>query len=119
MIPVPMMRSLFSRYIASPFYLINFFFVAPTSAPENPQVVEHAAPLAAEVGQEFLDALAKKGRKDKGPAEDAGTNATSRVRKAPAPEAGTGQAPPAKRQKKTGSGPGGRKRRHEIPVASG
>jgi hypothetical protein len=119
MIPVPMMRSLFSRYIASPFYLIKFFFVAPTSAPENPQVVEHAAPLAAEVGQEFLDALAKKGRKDKGPAEDAGTNATTRVRKAPAPEAGTGQAPPAKRQKKTGSGPGGRKRRHEIPVASG
>jgi hypothetical protein len=114
-----MMRSLFSRYIVHLFYLINFFFVAPPSATENPQVVEHATPLAAEVGQEFLDALASKRRKDKGPAEGTGTSATSRVRKAPASEGGTGQAPPAKCPKKAGCGPGGKKRRHEIPVASG
>ncbi|KAK1631594.1 hypothetical protein QYE76_005909 [Lolium multiflorum] len=88
---------------------------APPSANENPQVVEHATPLAAKVGQEFLDALASKGRKDKSPAEGAGTSATSRVRKAPATEAGFSEAPPAKRPKKAGYGPNGRKRRHEMP----
>ena len=76
-------------------------------------------PLAAEVGQEFLDALASKGRKDKGPVEGAGTSVTSRVRQAPASEAGSGEALPAKRYKKAGYGPGGRKRRHEMPVATG
>ena len=114
-----MMRSLFSRYIVHLLSLINFSFVAPPSANENPQVVEHATPLAAEVGQEFLDALASKGRKDKGLAEGAGTSVTSRVRKAPASEAGSGQAPPAKRPKKAGCGPSGWKRRHEMPVATG
>nr|XP_051211524.1 uncharacterized protein LOC127329017 [Lolium perenne] len=68
------------------------------------EVVEHVAPLAAEVGQEFLDNLASRGRKNK----------------APAPEAGPSEAPPAKRHKKKGSaGPYGRKRRHEMPVATG
>ncbi|KAK1607903.1 hypothetical protein QYE76_031576 [Lolium multiflorum] len=44
------------------------------------EVLEHVAPLAAEVGQEFLDTLAQrdqapKGRKNKAPAEDAGPSA--------------------------------------------
>ena len=81
--------------------------------------MEHATPLVAEVGQEFLDALASRGRKDKGPAEGAGTSEASRVRKVPASEADSGKAPPAKRLKKAGCGPGGRKRRHEMPVATG
>jgi hypothetical protein len=114
-----MMRSSFSRYIVHLLYLINFSSVVPPSADENPQVQEHVAPLAAEVGQEFLDALASRGRKSTAPADGAGTSGASRVRKAPASEAGSDKAPPAKRYKKAGCGPTGRKRRREIPVASG
>jgi hypothetical protein len=72
------------------------------------------APLAAEVGQEFLDNLASKGRKNKAPADGAGTSGASRVRKAPASDAASNKAPPAKHIKKAGV-----KRCREIPVASG
>ncbi|KAK1620888.1 hypothetical protein QYE76_026405 [Lolium multiflorum] len=73
----------------------------------NPEVVEHAAPLQAEVGPEFLDNLASWGRK----------------KKAPASEAGTSDAPPAKRSRKEVVG--GKQvttkhyRKREMPVASG
>ncbi|KAK1625829.1 hypothetical protein QYE76_000144 [Lolium multiflorum] len=73
----------------------------------NPEVVEHAVPVSAEVGQEFLDNLASRGRK----------------KKAPAPEAGTSDAPPAKRSRKEVVG--GKQvtakhyRKREMPVASG
>nr|XP_051211546.1 formin-like protein 8 [Lolium perenne] len=74
------------------------------SAGANPQVVDHAAHLAAEVGQEFLDNLASRGRKNK----------------APAPEAGPSGAPPAKHlKKKSGDNPYGRKHRHEMSVTAG
>jgi hypothetical protein len=72
------------------------------------------APLAAEVGQEFPDNLASKGRKNKAPAEGTGTSGASRVHKAPASDSASDKAPPAKRPKKAGV-----KRRREIPVASG
>jgi hypothetical protein len=73
------------------------YYVDLPSASANPPVLEHVAPLSAEVGQEFLDNLASRGRKDK----------------APTPEAGPSEAPPAKRKKKGSAGPyGGRKRRH-------
>jgi hypothetical protein len=65
--------------------------------------VERAVPLAAEVGQEFLDNLSSRGRKNK----------------APAPEAGSSEVPAAKRLKKKSDRPYGRKRRHEMPVAAG
>ncbi|KAK1649224.1 hypothetical protein QYE76_067029 [Lolium multiflorum] len=81
---------------------------ASHSAALNPQVLEHVAPLAAQVGPEFEQALAQ----DQVP--------RSRKNKAPAEDVGTSEAPPAKRHKKKGStGPSGRKRRHEMPVATG
>ncbi|KAK1644138.1 hypothetical protein QYE76_061943 [Lolium multiflorum] len=75
------------------------------SASANPQVVEHAAPLQAEVGREFLDNLASQGRKHK----------------APASEAGPSEAPPAKRSKKGDAGKKGtiQHYRSRMPVASG
>nr|XP_051196652.1 uncharacterized protein LOC127309985 [Lolium perenne] len=77
------------------------------SASANPQVVEHAVPIQAEVGQEFLEKLASQGRKNK----------------APAPDAGSSQAPPAKRarQEVVGGKTVSKKhyRRREMPVASG
>ncbi|KAK1606611.1 hypothetical protein QYE76_030284 [Lolium multiflorum] len=51
------------------------------SASTNPQVHEHAAPLRAEAGQEFLEKLVAQGQKNKAPASDAGSS----------------QAPPSKR----------------------
>nr|XP_051211442.1 actin cytoskeleton-regulatory complex protein pan-1-like [Lolium perenne] len=81
---------------------------APPSADENPQVHEHVAPLAAKVGQEFLDALAQ------------GQAPRPRKNKAPALDAGTSEVPPTKRHKKKGSsGPPGRKRGHEMPGSPG
>jgi hypothetical protein len=104
MIPVLKTRSLSSRYIVQLFFLINCFFVDLRSAGANPQVVEHVAPLAAEVGQEFLDNLASRGQKNKAPASDVGTS----------------EDPPAKRhKKKSGDKPYGSERRHEMPVAAG
>ncbi|KAK1614286.1 hypothetical protein QYE76_019803 [Lolium multiflorum] len=77
---------------------------ASHSATPNPQVLEHVAPLAAQVGSEFEQALAQgQAPKNKAPAEDAGPSG----------------APPAKRQKKGSLGPHGRKRRHEMPTAAG
>ncbi|KAK1632697.1 hypothetical protein QYE76_007012 [Lolium multiflorum] len=64
---------------------------------QDRQVLEHVTPLDAEVG----DPLA------------------SRVRKTPASDTGSSDAPAPKRQKKPGSGPPGRKRKHEIPVSFG
>jgi hypothetical protein len=86
-------------------YLIHCFSVDLRSASANPQVVERAVPLQAEVGQEFLDNLASRGQKNK----------------APAPEAGSSEAPPAKRFKKGDGGkPYTRKRyRSQMPVATG
>jgi hypothetical protein len=66
--------------------------------------VERAVPLQAEVGQEFLDNLASRGRKNK----------------APAPEAGSSEAPPAKRSKRDDGGkPYNRKRWYKMSVATG
>jgi hypothetical protein len=59
--------------------------------------------LSAEVGQEFLDNLASRGRKNK----------------APAPEDGPSEVPPTKRPKKDGDKPYSRKRRYKMPVATG
>jgi hypothetical protein len=86
-------------------FLLEGFFVDPASADANPQVVERAAPLQAEVGQEFLDNLTSRGRKNK----------------ASAPEASPSEAPPAKRSKKGGGGkPYSTKRyRSQMPIASG
>ncbi|KAK1620861.1 hypothetical protein QYE76_026378 [Lolium multiflorum] len=85
----------------------NFRRIRPRPGNPNPEVVEHAAPLQAEVGPEFLDNLASWGRK----------------KKAPASEAGTSDAPPAKRSRKEVVG--GKQvttkhyRKREMPVASG
>jgi hypothetical protein len=67
--------------------------------------VEHAAPLQAEVGREFLDNLASQGCKHK----------------APASEAGPSEDPPAKRSKKGDAGKKGTVKRYrsQMPVASG
>nr|XP_051212020.1 actin cytoskeleton-regulatory complex protein pan1-like [Lolium perenne] len=77
------------------------------SASANPPVVEHATPLEAMVGQEFLEKLDTRGQK----------------KKAPAPEAGTCDAPPAKRSRKevvTGKQVTTKRyRKREMPVASG
>nr|XP_051221449.1 uncharacterized protein LOC127339669 [Lolium perenne] len=76
------------------------------SASANPQVVERATPLQAEVGDEFLEKLASRGQKNK----------------APAPEAGSSGAPTAKRSRME---VGGKKvvakhyRKREMPIASG
>ena len=67
------------------------------SADQDRQVLEHATPLAAEVGDP--------------PA--------SRVRKASAPEAGSSGAPASKRQKVASSGPPRKKKRNAIPTSSG
>nr|XP_051190397.1 uncharacterized protein LOC127303733 [Lolium perenne] len=69
-------------------------------------VVEHAAPLQAEVGQEFLERLTSQGKKNK----------------APVPEAGSSVAPPAKRARQEIGGKvvtTKRYRKREMPVASG
>ena len=66
------------------------------SADQDHQVLEHANPLAAEVGDP--------------PA--------SRVRKASAPEAGSSGAPASKRQKVASSGPPRKKKRNAIPTSS-
>ncbi|KAK1601201.1 hypothetical protein QYE76_018200 [Lolium multiflorum] len=77
------------------------------SASANPQVVERAVPIQAEVGHEFLEKLTLQGRK----------------KKAPTPEAGSSEAPPAKRSRQEVIG--GRKvstkhyRKREMPVATG
>nr|XP_051221736.1 uncharacterized protein LOC127339991 [Lolium perenne] len=77
------------------------------SASANPQVLEHATPLEAEVGSEFLEKLASRGQKNK----------------APAPETGSSRAPPAKRSRKEVVG--GKEvttkhyRKQQMPVASG
>ena len=83
----------------------QLFLVGPRPAGTNPEVVEHAAPLQAEVGQEFLDNLASRGRKNKTPAS----------------EAGPSEDPPAKRSKKDGGGKPYTKKRYrsQIPVATG
>nr|XP_051222286.1 actin cytoskeleton-regulatory complex protein PAN1-like [Lolium perenne] len=77
------------------------------SASGNPPIVEHATPLEAMVGQEFLDKLATRGQK----------------KKAPAPEAGTSDAPPPKRSRtETVAGKvvtSKRYRKREMPVSSG
>ena len=69
--------------------------------------MEHATPLGAEVGQEFLEKLSSRGQKNK----------------APAPEAGSSDAPPAKRSRKEVIGgkqvTTKRYRKREMPVASG
>ena len=81
-----------------PAFLIPYFsFVRPVPADQSPQVLEHATPPAAEVGDP--------------PA--------SRVRKASAPEAGSSGAPASKRQKITSSGPPRKKKRNAIPTSSG
>ncbi|KAK1607976.1 hypothetical protein QYE76_031649 [Lolium multiflorum] len=76
--------------------------VAPPSAGETPQVVEHATALRGGAGQ---DNLASRSRKNK----------------APAPEAGSSEVPPAKSAKKDDGGKlFSRKRyRSAMPVASG
>jgi hypothetical protein len=104
MIPVETARSL---------HLMNFvrrfpyklFLVDLRPAGTNPEVVEHAIPVSAVVGQEFLDNLACRGRKNK----------------APASEAGPSEDPPAKRSKKGDGGkPYTTKRyRRQMSVASG
>ncbi|KAK1613042.1 hypothetical protein QYE76_036715 [Lolium multiflorum] len=77
------------------------------SASADPPIVEHATPLEAMVGQEFLDKLATRGQK----------------KKAPAPEAGTSEAPPPKRSRtETVAGKvvtSKRYRKREMPVSSG
>ncbi|KAK1686252.1 hypothetical protein QYE76_047100 [Lolium multiflorum] len=73
-------------------------------AATNPDVVEHATPVSAEVGQEFLDNLASRGRKNKTPVS----------------EAGPSEDPPAKRSKKDDSvKPYTKKRRYKMPVGTG
>jgi hypothetical protein len=86
-------------------FLIYCFSVDLPSGSANPQVVEHAAPLQSEVGQEFLDNLTSRGHKNK----------------APAAEAGTSEDPPAKRSKKGDAGKKGTVKRYrsQMPVASG
>ncbi|KAK1609240.1 hypothetical protein QYE76_032913 [Lolium multiflorum] len=77
------------------------------SAGTNPQVLDHATPLQAEVGHEFLEKLTSQGKK----------------KKAPASEAGPSEAPPAKRprQEVVGGKTVSKKnyRRREMPVSSG
>ncbi|XP_071682655.1 uncharacterized protein [Lolium perenne] len=77
------------------------------SASAKPPIVEHATPLEAMVGQEFLDKLATRGQK----------------KKAPAPEAGTSDAPPSKRSRKEivagKEVTSKRYRKREMPVSSG
>ncbi|KAM0924986.1 hypothetical protein ACQ4PT_004525 [Festuca glaucescens] len=77
------------------------------SASANPQVVERATPLQAEIGEEFLEKLPSRGQK----------------RKAPAPEAGSSDAAPATRSPKEIVGgktvTAKRYRKREMPVASG
>nr|XP_051229460.1 uncharacterized protein LOC127347295 [Lolium perenne] len=77
------------------------------SAGTQPQVHEHAAPLQAEVGREFLKKLTSQGKKNK----------------APAPEVGSSQGPPAKRSRTevVGGKEVGKKRYRgkQMPVASG
>jgi hypothetical protein len=87
------------------YFLINCFFVDLPSAGTNPQVLEGVPPLAAEVGQEFLDKLNDRGRKNKAPASNVGPS----------------EDPPAKHSKKDRSGkPFTTKRyRSQMPVASG
>ena len=85
-------------------FLTNFFSVGLRPAGANPKVVEHAVPVSTEVGQEFLDNLASRGRKNKTPAS----------------EAGPSEAPPVKRCKKTTvAGPKTKKRWQAMPVATG
>ncbi|KAM0925105.1 hypothetical protein ACQ4PT_004397 [Festuca glaucescens] len=84
-----------------PYTVGNVHKMGPTHsrrpADQDRQVLEHATPLAAEVGDP--------------PA--------SRVRKASAPEAGSSGAPASKRQKVTSSGPPRKKKRNAIPTSSG
>jgi hypothetical protein len=91
--------------LLSSFFLINCFFVDLPSAGTNAQVVEGVPPLAAKVGQEFLDKLNDRGRKNKASASNTGPS----------------EEPPAKRSKKDGGGkPYTTKRyRSQMPVATG
>ncbi|KAM0863702.1 hypothetical protein ACQ4PT_044409 [Festuca glaucescens] len=66
-------------------------------ADESPQVLEHATPLAAEVGD----------------------RPAPRVRKTPASDADRSAEPAPKRQKTSGTGPSRKKRKNEIPTSSG
>ena len=84
------------RYL--PAFLISyFFFVRPVPADQSPQVLEHATPLAAEMGD----------------------RPAPRVRKTPASDAGRSAEPVPKRQKTSGTGPSRKKRKNEIPTSSG
>ncbi|KAM0901263.1 hypothetical protein ACQ4PT_020094 [Festuca glaucescens] len=84
-----------------PYTVGNVHKMGPTHsrrpADQDRQVLEHATPLAAEVGDP--------------PA--------SRVRKALAPEAGSSGAPASKCQKVASSGPPRKKKRNAIPTSSG
>ncbi|KAM0890754.1 hypothetical protein ACQ4PT_026841 [Festuca glaucescens] len=84
-----------------PYTVGNVHKMGPTHsrrpADQDRQVLEHATPLAAEVGDP--------------PA--------SRVRKASAPEASSSGAPASKRQKVASSGPSRKKKRNAIPTSSG
>ncbi|KAM0851442.1 hypothetical protein ACQ4PT_052421 [Festuca glaucescens] len=66
-------------------------------ADQSPQVLEHATPLAAEMGD----------------------RPAPRVRKTPASDAGRSAEPVPKRQKTSGTGPSRKKRKNEIPTSSG
>ncbi|KAM0931747.1 hypothetical protein ACQ4PT_000057 [Festuca glaucescens] len=84
-----------------PYTVGNVHKMGPTHsrrpADQDRQVLEHATPLSAEVGDP--------------PA--------SRVRKASAPGAGSSGAPVPKRQKVASSGPPRRKKRNAVPTSSG
>ncbi|KAM0920942.1 hypothetical protein ACQ4PT_007177 [Festuca glaucescens] len=66
-------------------------------ADQSPQVLEHATPLAAEMGD----------------------RPAPRVRKTPASDAGRSAEPVPKHHKVSGSGPSRKKRKNEIPTSSG
>jgi hypothetical protein len=78
-----------------------------SSAGPQSQVHEHVTPLQAEVGQEFLDKLTSRSKKNKAPSTDAGSS----------------QAPPAKRPRtEVLGGKQVGKRRYKgktMPVSSG
>ncbi|KAK1665231.1 hypothetical protein QYE76_053390 [Lolium multiflorum] len=80
----------------------------PSDAPSanlNPQIHEHATPLQAEAGKEFVDKLMAQGQKNKTPASDAGSS----------------QAPPAKRfrTEPVAGKVVAMRRRKQMPTATG
>jgi hypothetical protein len=60
------------------FFLTSLFHyrssVDVPSASSNPQIHEHAPPLQAEAGDEFVEKLVAQGQKNKAPASDAGSS---------------------------------------------